>query len=83
MSNNGTTTNQTTNAHPWKDWKVDLGFFIEINQYLGSKNLTFVDIINRFIDKTEAGGDLGELNNIIVSRCVFLYLLVIYPFYTA
>jgi len=76
MSSNQTATVQTVNAHPWKDWKVDLGFFVEINKYLGNKNLTFVDIMNRLIDKTEAGGDLGELNNIVVSRCVlFSYLL--------
>ena len=71
MSKNQTATNQATNAHPWKDWKADLGFFVEINNYLGNKNLSFVDVMNRLIDKTEAGGDLGELNNIVVSRCVF------------
>ena len=71
MSHNQTATNQTTNAHPWKDWKVDLGLFVEINNYLGSKNLSFVDIINRLIDKTEAGGDLDGLDDVVVSGCIF------------
>ena len=70
MSNNQTAINQTTDAYPWKDWKVDLGFFIEIDKYLGGKKKSFLNITKQLIDKSNAGGDLGELKDIIVSDYV-------------
>ena len=70
MSNKQTATNLTGNAHPWKDWKVDLGFFVEINKYLGGKKKSFLDITKQLIDKSNAGGDLGDLKDIIVSDYV-------------
>ena len=67
MSNNQTVTNQTTNSHPWKDWKTELGFFIQINNYLGSKNMSFVEVMDRIIDKTKTSLELGDLKDIVVS----------------
>ena len=61
-------TNQTTDVHPWKDWKVDLNFFVKVNEDLRSKNISFVEVMDKLIDKTKPGGDLSNLNDIVVSE---------------
>ena len=66
MSNNQTAINQATD-HPWNDWKADSGFFSEIGKYLASKNITFVDVVDRLIEKAKTGDNLDDLNGIIVS----------------
>ena len=73
MSNNQTAINQATD-HPWNDWKADSGFFSEIGKYLASKNITFVDVVDRLIEKAKTGDNLDDLNGIIVSLCVILYI---------
>ena len=57
MSNNQTSENQAMIA-PWKDWKVDLGFFIALNKYLIIKRKSLTEIMKGLIDKTKAGGDV-------------------------
>ena len=75
MPNNQTVINQTVNAHPWKDWKVDPAFFVEINNYLESKKsscVDFVDLMDRIINKTKTGGNLDDLGDILVRHCISL-----------
>ena len=75
MSNNQTAINQATD-HPWNDWKADPGFFFEISKCLANKDITFVDVVERLIDKAQTDDNLDDLNGIIVSlRVMLLYSL--------